>query len=337
MNINNNKMPFIIAEAGVNHNASLKLALELVEAAKYAGADAVKFQVAIPDLVSTEKAPKAKYQITDKKESQLDLIRRIHLPLEKYFIIKKFCRAKRIMFLASGFDLTSLQFIENLGVSMHKIPSGEITNLLFLNLVKSFNKDIVLSTGMSNLNEIKAALKILKAKNEKNQKISLLQCTSCYPAKSKSINLLAMKKMKNEFNLDVGLSDHSLGIEIPIAAATLGASIIEKHITLCKKLKGPDHQASLTPEEFKEMVQKIKNVKNSLGDETKKCLIEEQANKKVVRKSLVASSFISKGEKFTLLNITAKRPGSGLSPMNLYKILGRRSKFNLKPNDLIKV
>lgn len=334
MNINDNKKPFIIAEAGVNHNATLKLALELVEAAKYAGADAVKFQVAIPDLVATEKAPKAKYQITDKKESQLDLIKKIHLPLEEYYFIKRFCREKKIMFLASGFDLISLQFIENLGVSMHKVPSGEITNLFFLNLVKSFNKDIILSTGMSDFTEIKAALKILKTKNKK---ITLLQCTTCYPAKPKSINLLAMKKMQEEFNLDVGLSDHSLGIEIPIAAATLGASIIEKHITLCKKLKGPDHKASLTPEEFKEMVQKINNVKNSLGVKEKKCLAEEQANKKVVRKSLVANSFISKGEKFTLSNICAKRPGTGLSPMNLLKVLGMHAKYNFKPNDFIKL
>tara|TARA_Y100000590_G_C15742267_1_gene1020689 strand:+ start:4306 stop:5301 length:996 start_codon:yes stop_codon:yes gene_type:complete len=318
----------IIAEAGVNHNGNLKLAYRLIDAAKFAGADYVKFQTGIPELSISKYAKKAKYQIknTKKKESQLQMVKRITLPLSCFYKLKKYSKKKKINFLSSPFDEISLKYLKKLNMEYIKVASGEIINYPLIKKIAKSKKKIILSTGMSTMKEIGNTLKILKKNGARA--ITLLQCNTEYPTPYEHVNLKAMLTMKNNFKTDVGLSDHSLGIEAPVAAVALGAKIIEKHLTLNKKMKGPDHLSSLEPKEFKLMVRSIRNVEKCLGNGKKIPSLSEKPNIKAARKSIVASRNIYKGELFTSNNLTTKRPGDGLSPMLWNKVLGKKAKKN---------
>jgi len=327
----------IIAEAGVNHNGSFDLALKLIDEAKKAGANAVKFQTAIPELVMTNSAKMAKYQIenTGKKISQLEMSKKIHLPLSDYKKLKKYCDSKKIMFLSTPFDHTSIEELNNLDMEYFKIPSGEITNLPYLTHVSKVANKIILSTGMSNMKEVEAALKILYKNEVKKNDIILLHVTTDYPTKMSDVNLKAMISMKNKFGIEVGYSDHTQGIEIPIAAVALGAICIEKHFTLDRNLDGPDHKASLEPKELQSMVKAIRNIEIALGDGKKQPAKGEVQNINIARRSIVAKKRIKKGDILNEDNLIVKRPGNGINPMNWYKILGSVAKKNYEEDDLI--
>jgi len=330
---------FIIAEIGVNHNGNLDLAYKLVDAAILAGADAVKFQTAIPDLVATNYAQKADYQKKKSKlgESQLEMIRKIHFPIKTYELIKTYCNDKKTIFLSSAFDLISLDYLENLGLLYHKIPSGEITNLPFLKQIGTYNKPIILSTGMATLGEIEIAIQVLEQAGTTRKKITVLHCTSEYPAPMAEVNLRAMQSISKAFGVAVGYSDHTPGIEVAIASVAMGASIIEKHFTLDHDFSGPDHRASLEPAEFKKMVSAIRNIEIALGDGIKCPTFGEIKNKLLVRKSLVASRLIKAGETFTTENLTSKRPGTGISPMHLDEVVGKKASHDFLEDELIKL
>ena len=328
---------FIIAEVGVNHNGRLDLAYQLIDVAKDAGADAVKFQTFIPDKTISKFADKANYQkkTTDKNESQLEMIKIIALSFEDHKKLLEYCKSKNIKFLSSPFDLDSIDFLNKLGLDTFKIPSGEIINLPYLKNIGSLNKKLIISTGMANLGEVEFAIDILVKSGTKRENIAILHCTTNYPCPYKEANLKAMLTLKEAFKLTVGYSDHTLGIEVPIAAVAMGARIIEKHFTLDKKLPGPDHKASLEPGELKEMVKAIKNIEVALGDGIKKPNKSEIEIMKVVRKSIVASKSIKKGEIFTKTNITIKRPGTGISPMRWDEVIGEKANRDFKDDELI--
>lgn len=325
----------IIAEAGVNHNGNLDLALKMVDEAKKAGADVVKFQTAKPELVISKYAEKADYQKenTGNNESQLEMCKKIHLKFEDYYIVKKHCEDVGISFLSTPFDLVSIDFLEKIGCNIWKIPSGEITNLPYLEKIAKTNKPIIMSTGMSTISEVSDALRVLKDNGA--GKITLLHCTTQYPTPYEDVNLNAMITLKESFGCQVGYSDHTNGIEIPVAAVALGATVIEKHFTLDKTMEGPDHKASLDPKELTQMVRAIRNVEVAMGTGLKEAATSEKANIAVARKSIIASKPIKKGEKYTLDNITTKRPGNGISPMRWYEFLGREANRDYKEDELI--
>ena len=328
----------VIAEIGVNHNGKMHLAKKLINIAKEAGADYVKFQTFKVENLVTFNAPKAQYQKKfDKNLTQYSMLKKLEFNLTQFAEIKQYCSSKKIKFISSPFDLQSIDFLKKLGIKIIKIPSGEITNLPYLQSIGKLNLPTILSTGISDLIEIRNAINILKYSglNIKN-KLSLLHCTSSYPTKINEVNLLAIKTLKKKFNLPVGYSDHTNGTEISIAAAAIGATIIEKHLTISRNMKGPDHKSSLEPNEFIEMCKSIKNVSKSMGNGIKQPMKSEIRNKIIVRKSIVASRSIKKGEKFSTKNITIKRPGDGISPMEYYKILGSLSKKNYKKDEKIK-
>ena len=328
---------FIIAEAGVNHNAELNLAYKLIDSAVAAAADAVKFQIAVPELVTTGYAQKATYQkeTSCANESQLEMIRKIHFPLEKFDLLKEYCDGKGIIFFSTAFDLVSLAYIEKLGQPYHKIPSGEITNLPYLRKVGGYGKPIILSTGMATLSEIEAALKVLKQAGTSLDRITVLHCNTAYPTPMCDVNLRAMCAIRDAFGVKVGYSDHTNGIEVAIAAVALGATVIEKHFTVDRNLPGPDHQASLEPGELKEMVKNIRNIEKALGVGLKEPSSSEEKNKVIARKSLVAACAIRKGEIFNQNNLAVKRPGTGLSPMRWDEILGQAASRDFAPDELI--
>ena len=333
---------FIIAEAGVNHNGDLNTALKLVDVAANAGACAVKFQTFRADNLVTHNARKAKYQIenTGSRESQFEMLKRLELPTTAYKTIISYCQKKHILFLSTPFDGESADFLSNLGVNIFKIPSGEITNKPLIQHIAAKRKPIILSTGMSYLGEVeKSILWIDQIWDKFGQKpqLTLLQCVSNYPAAAEDINLLAMKTMRSAFGLPVGYSDHTLGIEIPIAAAALGASIIEKHFTLDRNMKGPDHMASLEPDELKTMVKAVRNVEMALGDGIKRPVESEEDTWLIARKSLVAARDIKKGFLFTEENVTAKRPGNGMMPSEWDKVLGKKAKMYFKKDETIEI
>ena len=333
------KKAIIIAEAGVNHNGNLKLAYKLIDAAVYAGADYVKFQTGIPDLSISKNAKKAKYQIknTNNKENQLDMVKKITLPLSDFRKLKKYSNKRKIKFLSTPFDEISVSYLNKLRMDFIKIPSGEITNYPFIKCIARLKKKIILSTGMSNLDEIKKTLKILTFFGTRKKNITILQCNTEYPTPYEDVNLRAMITIKNFFKTNVGLSDHSLGIEAPLAAAALGAKVIEKHLTLNKKMKGPDHSSSLEPDEFKLMVKSIRNVEKCLGNGKKIPSSSEKKNINIARKSIVASKIIKKGEIFSANNLTTKRPGNGLSPMLWNILIGKKAKKIFLKDQLIKL
>jgi len=330
---------FIIAEAGVNHNGSLKKALKLIDVAASVGANAIKFQTFKAENLATGYAPKAEYQKykSVKNETQFQMLKKLELTDAMHKACFKECKKKKIIFISSAFDIESLCYLKKFKLSYFKVPSGEITNIPYLEVLGKFRKKIILSTGMSNISEIKKALKTLTINGTKKNNITLMQCTSAYPAPYDEINLNTIVTLRNIFKLNIGFSDHSLGVQASLAAVALGAKVIEKHITLSKKLKGPDHRASLDPSEFKFMVQGIRIVEKALGDKIKKVTKSEKKNIYIVRKSIVASTKIKKNEKFSNFNITCKRPGTGISPLFFKKMIGKKSMKNFNKNDLIRI
>jgi N,N'-diacetyllegionaminate synthase len=328
----------IIAEAGVNHNADILLAKRLIDIAKEAGADVVKFQTAVPELVMTEHALKADYQVENTgilNESQIEMARRIHLPLSAYKELLDYSNKVNIKFLSTPFDLVSIKLLEDLGLDIFKIPSGEITNLPYLRAIGQLRKEVILSTGMANLDEIQSALNVLIESGTPKDNITVLHCNTDYPTNMLDVNLSAMQTIADKFGVKVGYSDHTLGIEVPIAAVALGASIIEKHFTLDKNMEGPDHKASLEPQELKAMVTAIRNIENALGDGVKLPSTSEIVNIPVARKSIVAQMFIKKGDVFSEKNLTVKRPGIGISPMQWDNLIGQTATRDFQPDDLI--
>jgi len=330
---------FIIAEAGVNHNGDIRIAKKLIDGAKLAGASAVKFQSFNAKKLASASAPKAKYQTktTNAGESQLKMLQKLELSPKNQKLLFDYCKKKKIMFLSSPFDEESIEFLHQLNLSIFKIPSGEITNLPYLEKIGSLKKKIILSTGMSTLKEIQNALKILIKAGTPKKNITLLHCTTEYPTPMAEVNLKAMLTLKKQFNIQIGYSDHTKGIEIPIAAAALGASVIEKHFTLDKNLEGPDHKASLEPTELLSMVKAIRNIEVALGNGIKKPSPSEIKNIQIARKSIVAKTKIKKGDLFTEKNLTTKRPGNGLSPMQWNRVIGQKAKKNFLEDEMIKL
>ena len=325
----------IIAEAGVNHNGSLERAKEMALAAKKAGADIVKYQTAVPEQVVSRFAEKADYQKqqTGSEESQLEMIKKIHFGFEEHRQLKEYCDEIGIRYLSTPFDLDSIDFLATLDMPVWKIPSGEITNLPYLEKVAALKKPLILSTGMSMLSEIEDALAVLEENGCED--VTLLHCNTEYPTPMEDVNLLAMRELEEQFALPVGFSDHTLGIEADIAAAALGACVIEKHFTLDKTLEGPDHQASLEPDELEAMVRAIRNIEKALGTGEKHVTPSEAKNRPIARKSIVAKRAIKKGEVFTAENLTTKRPGDGISPMRWYDVLGKEASRDFAEDEKI--
>ncbi|MCE5175210.1 MAG: N-acetylneuraminate synthase [Bacteroidales bacterium] len=333
------KNVIIIAEAGVNHNGNYEIAKKMVLAAKEAGADYIKFQTAVPELVISRSAVMAEYQKvnTGNDESQLEMCRKIHLPLKDYKPLKDYCDEVGIHFLSTPFDLVSIDLLSTLDMDYFKIPSGEITNLPYLRKVAKLGIPVILSTGMCEMDEIGAALEILYKNGLCNKKVILLHCNTEYPTPMEDVNLRAMNTMAAKFGVKVGYSDHTEGIEIPIAAVTLGACVIEKHFTLDKKMEGPDQKASLEPDEFMAMVLAIRNIEKALGKEDKHVTSSERKNIAIARKSIIAAIKINIGDLFTEQNLTVKRPGTGVSPMLWDSVIGQVSKKSYQPDDLIEL
>ncbi len=328
----------IIAEAGVNHNGDIRLAKKLIDAAATAGADLVKFQTFSAKNLVSSSAPKAEYQkkTTESSESQLEMIQKLELSREDHAVLIQECRAHGIGFFSTAFDFQSFDLLTELGcLEKVKIPSGELTNLPLLRYMSRFGKPLLLSTGMANLGEIEAAIEAVEVAGTPRHLITILHCTTEYPAPMEDVNLQAMVAMKNTFGVSTGYSDHTTGIEIPIAAVALGASVIEKHFTLDRNLPGPDHKASLEPHEFKAMVDAIRNIERALGDGVKRPSVSELKNKPIARKSLVAIRPIRAGESFSVENIGAKRPGTGMSPMRWDEVIGRTATKNFALDELI--
>jgi len=326
------KKTFIIAEAGVNHNGSIELAKKLIDVASEAGCDAVKFQTFKAESLVSKNAAKAEYQkqTTGNKETQLEMIKKLELSYDDFIELQKYCKNKGILFLSTPFDLESIDFLDSINMPIFKIPSGEITNLPYLKKLASYKKKIILSTGMSTIDEIECALKVLEG-----CEISLLHCTTEYPCPYDEVNLKAMQTLKNKFNVEVGYSDHTQGIEIAIAAVALGAGIIEKHFTLDKLMEGPDHKASLEPNELKQMVEAIKNIEKALGDGEKRPSPSEMKNIEIARKSIVASCDIKKGEVLNEGNLTTKRPAKGICPMKWDEVIGTVAKKDYQEDEII--
>ena len=330
---------FIIAEAGVNHNGSVDMAKRLIDSAVDAGADAVKFQTFKSENVISRGAPKAEYQkeTTDSEESQLDMVKKLELSIDSTKDLADYCKKKEIVFLSSAFDLESIDVLNGIGLKILKIPSGEITNLPYLRKIGKLRKKIILSTGMSDLGEIEDALEILIESGTEKENIIVLHCSTEYPIPMEEVNLHAMLTIADTFKTKVGYSDHTKGVEVAIAAASLGAVVIEKHFTLDNNLNGPDHKASLEPQELKEMIRAIRNIEKALGCGIKKPSLSECKNKIIVRKSIVAKSKIEKGTRFTIENITVKRPGKGISPLEWDRVLGQTAKRSFAEDELIEI
>lgn len=327
----------IIAEAGVNHNGSIERAIDMIQVAKESGADVVKFQTAIPQLVMTKDADKAAYQLhnTEKNETQLEMAKRIHLPLNSYKKLKAKCENLEIEFMSTAFDNVSIKTLKKLDLKRYKIPSGEITNLPYLRQIGQYGKQMILSTGMATLGEIETALDVLEVSGTPREQMTVLHCNTEYPTLMEDVNLRVMLAIREAFGVSVGYSDHTLGIEAPVAAVALGASVIEKHFTLDRTLLGPDHRASLEPDELNAMVRAIRNIEKALGDGIKRPSPSEAKNKPIARKSLVAATTIRAGEPFTDTNLTVKRPGTGISPMRWDEVLGRSAIRDFAEDELI--
>ncbi len=327
----------IIAEAGVNHNGDLALARKLVAAAAAAGADLVKFQTFVAGRSIAASAPKARYQEDGSGESQYEMVRKLELSRSDHEALIDECRAHGIGFFSTAFDVDSFALLEDLGLTLVKIPSGEITNLPLMQRMARSGHPILLSTGMSTLGEIDAALDVIEQAGTPRARVTLLHCNTAYPTPADDVNLRAMASLKAAFGLEVGYSDHTIGIEMPIAAVALGATVIEKHFTLDRGLPGPDHRASLEPAEFEAMVRAIRNVERALGDGVKRPTASEFENRAIARKSLVASRAIQAGERFSADNLTAKRPGTGISPMHWDDVIGRAAPRDFAPDELIEL
>ena len=330
----------IIAEAGVNHNGDITLAKKLINESKKAGADYVKFQTSkSPNSVISKFAQMAEYQKknTGKDESQLDMVKNLVLSYDDFVELKNYSDEIGIKFMSTPFDLSSVDFLNSIGMDYMKIPSGEITNMPYLRKIAKLGLPVIMSTGMSTLGEIEAALNILESNGLALEKISLLHCNTEYPTPYSDVNLRAMVTMKEHFGTKVGYSDHTRGIEVPIAAVALGATVIEKHFTLDRNMPGPDHKASLEPDELKAMVSAIRNIEKALGSAEKKVTDSERKNIAIARKSIVAAKDIRKGELLTEENITVKRPGTGISPMRWEEVLGTKAVRDFMEDELIEL
>jgi N,N'-diacetyllegionaminate synthase len=337
MKTTNHKV-LIIAEAGVNHNGQLKTALELVHAAARAKADIVKFQTFKANLLATASAPTAEYQnknLNSTDSSQVDMLKKLELSFEDHHVIKEECRKLGIGFLSTAFDFESLDFLISLNLGLWKIPSGEITNLPYLEKIGRLNQPTVVSTGMCDLTEVEAALSALKSAGLSDSNLTVLHCNTDYPTQMSDVHLNAMAVMGNYFGIAFGYSDHTLGIEVPIAAVALGATVIEKHFTLSRDLEGPDHKASLEPQELAQMVTSIRNIEQALGRSSKLPTDSEIKNRQVARKSIIATCDIQKGDLYSVHNISTARPGHGISPMKWHQVLGQSANKDYKPGDLI--
>jgi N,N'-diacetyllegionaminate synthase len=334
-----NNRTLIIAEAGVNHNGDLTLAKQLIDVAAEAGADLVKFQTFNADRQATRTAKKADYQrlTTDRKESQHEMLRRLELTKAMHNELIEHCSLRNIGFFSTGFDVESIDLLLSLGQDQFKIPSGEITNLPYLRHIGQLRKPVILSTGMATLGEIEAAIDVLEQAGTPRANITVLHCTTEYPTPMNEVNLRAMQSIHAAFGVAVGYSDHTQGIDVAIAAVALGAVVIEKHFTLDRNLPGPDHKASLEPEELKMMVAAIRNIEVALGDGVKRLTPSEARNKSIVRKSLVASQAIKMGETFAPRNVTTKRPGTGISPMKWDEVIGRPAPRDFSVDELIEL
>lgn len=339
MNCNNSNHVIIIAEAGVNHNGDYDRAVAMIHAAKAAGADYVKFQTAVPELVISSVAPKAEYQkeTTGAEESLLEMCRKIHLRLEDYAPLAEICREVGIGFMSTPFDLVSIDCLAPLGMDYWKIPSGEITNLPYLRKIARKGGKVILSTGMSELCEVEAALEVLEDNGIGRADVALLHCNTQYPTPMCDVNLRAMEQLAALHPGAVGYSDHTVGIEVPVAAVAMGARIIEKHFTLDRNLPGPDHKASLEPAELASMVSAIRNIELAIGSGEKHVSDSERPNIVVARKSIVAATDIRKGEILTEENITVKRPGNGISPMKWDSVLGTAATRDFRADELIEI
>jgi N,N'-diacetyllegionaminate synthase len=329
----------VIAEAGVNHNGSLDLAKNLIKIAADSGADYVKFQMFEADKLVTPTANKAEYQMenTNSGESQFQMLKKLEISRTDYIKLLKFSDDYKIRIFSTGFDIEMNNMLAELGQRIFKIPSGEITNLPYLRNIGQFGADVILSTGMSNLDEIGEAIDSLNAAGTPRDSITVLHCTTAYPAPMEDINLSAMATISNKFGVKVGYSDHSEGIEVSIAAVALGATVIEKHFTSDRNLPGPDHKASLEPAELRNMIKAIRNIESARGDGVKKLTSSEVANLKVARKSIVARIDITEGEVFSEENLTAKRAGDGISPMRWDEVIGKFAPRNFLQNELIEL
>ena len=325
----------IIAEAGVNHNGNFELAKKLIDKAVEGGADIVKFQTCKAENVISRYADKAEYQkvTTGEADSQLEMVRKLMLTYEEYGKLKEYCDEKGIEFLSTAFDLPSVDYLHSIGMRRWKIPSGEITNLPLLIKIAKLHEPIIMSTGMSELSEVADAVRVLKENGA--QDITLLHCTTEYPAPYEDVNLKAMDTMREAFGLPVGYSDHTKGLEIPVAAVAMGACVIEKHFTLDRNMEGPDHKASIEPDELKSMVDQIRHVEVAIGNGEKKVSASEQKNQDIARKSIIAKTAIKAGDVFSEDNITTKRPGSGINPMRWFDLLGKTAKHDYQEDYLI--
>lgn len=334
-----NQRALVIAEAGVNHNGDIGLAFKLVDAAARAGADMVKFQTFRAQNLVTRGARKAEYQErqTGTEESQLDMLRRLELDEHAHRRLLAHCQKRGIGFLSTGFDTQSVDLLLELGVDWLKIPSGDITNLPYLRHIGGAGKQVILSTGMADLDETERAIEALEAAGTPRTGITVLHCTTEYPAPMVSVNLRAMLTLRDTFGVRVGYSDHTQGIEVAVAAVALGACLIEKHFTIDRGLPGPDHQASLEPEELTALVSSIRNVEVALGDGVKRASEVEVGNRAVARKSLVALRPIRRGECFSADNVMAKRPGTGLSPMRWDEVMGRTAPRDFEVDEMIEL
>lgn len=327
----------IIAEAGVNHNGNIDMAKRLIEAAAEAGVDYVKFQTFKSEKLVSRHATKADYQKanTGGEDSQLKMLQQLELSRDDHFLLIEHCKKCGIKFLSTAFDLESIEFLHSLNLDLWKIPSGEITNLPYLRSIAQKGGRVIMSTGMCDLSDIEAALKVLISNGTPEENITLLHCNTEYPTPWKDVNLRAMHDIAKRFNVPVGYSDHTRGIEVPIAAVALGATVIEKHFTLDNNLPGPDHKASLEPHQLKAMVDAIRHIECALGSGTKQVSESERKNMAIARKSIVAATEIKKGELFTPQNITVKRPGGGISPMKWDEVIGTTASHDYLPDEMI--
>ncbi len=329
---------FIIAEAGVNHNGSIELAKKLIDVASDAGADAVKFQTFKAENLVTKSAQKANYQkqnMNDGEDSQFNMLKKLELDEQTHIELISYCNSKNIIFLSTPFDHDSIELLNVLGLEIFKIPSGEITNLPYLRQIGKLNKKVILSTGMADIGEIENALDILIDSGTKKENIIVLHANTMYPTPMEDVNLKAMTTIGKTFDVKYGYSDHTLGIEVPIAAVALGAVCIEKHFTLDKNMEGPDHKASLEPIELKNMVTAIRNIELALGSKIKKASKSEIPNMNIARKSIIAKTSIKEGELFSEDNLTTKRPGNGINPMRWDEIIGTKAIKDYQEDELI--
>lgn len=330
----------IIAEAGVNHNGSLEIAKRLVDEASSAGVDIIKFQTFKAEKLVSKAAKQAEYQkknIGKGEETQYAMLKKLELSNEQHEELIAYCKSKNIRFFSTAFDMDSIDYLHSLNLGLWKIPSGEITNYPYLKKIASYKESVILSTGMCELTDIENAINVLVGNGVSKNMITVLHCNTEYPTPMKDVNLKAMLEIKKKFGVKVGYSDHTEGIEVPIAAVALGATVIEKHFTLKKNMEGPDHKASLEPSELKAMVKSIRNVEQALGTGHKTISESERKNIEIARKSIVAAKDIKEGEIFTADNITVKRPGNGISPMEWENVIGKVAKRNFQEEELIEL